>query len=259
MSPVDVFLDLDGSAWELRFGGFDAPLRVTTDQGMAWVEPWRLGDHLAALSTLVVPPGRLDLDPYADRVLARVARPLRAQLRPVARWWAAGGDAPTPPLSPDGRWEIEGYTLHLRPWTFGQRLAALAEALGPAEESLDVGLYTRRLLEDIVTIVDGPPLLSLPSSVFPRLIDLATRTEGWAPAEALREALSRPWAAAATVQLCRTLGWRPAEVLAAPSAEISPLLSPPARSAAPAAPAALSHRSRIAHHPDAIVIRVEED
>ena len=149
-----VHLEVDGLRYLLEYAGHAAPLTAWTDGEPLQLQPWRLGQPLAALDHAArVRDDRLELDPaaYAAQVLTHAivraddhpdpADPeaLLARWGPLALWWAAAPHELPP----------QGSTL--RPWTLLERAAAVHDALDPATATFCVGRYLGALLDRCVT------------------------------------------------------------------------------------------------------------
>lgn len=295
--------------------------------------PWPCARHLDGLRRhLYLDGARLALDAagYADDVLAwaEVPEPMREQLRPLALWWALGrapeADQPdarsdsgtsadalagtdagpdagfdpghdAPPARDADGWIALGPALRaqLRPWTWGERLAAQRARLEQTPEGLDFDAvaYLERMLAACVQRVENAageavPLELLDAGATRTLLAAVTAMnhpdrQATAPLAELPPAL-----ATATLRLCAALGWPPGRVLAMPAAEVDALLAlldaaeghgpdgpggPGGRLAGgltlqPRAPAparpwvtTTPARPRIADHPDAVVILFGND
>lgn len=219
-----VHLEVDGLRYLLEYAGHDAPLTAWTDGEPLQLQPWRLGQHLAALDHAArVRNDRLELDPaaYAAQVLTHAivraddhpdpADPeaLLARWGPLALWWAA---APH---------ELPPQDSTLRPWTLLERAAAVHDALDPATATFCVGRYLGALLDRCVT--GGPPPRSLP---MPRGAPLlAAIADLCAPLPLLPEVLGDPTLRRITLRLCTALGWSADQVWRTPAPEIDRLLA----------------------------------
>ena len=261
-------LDLSGTPCLLDFQGFHCPLGVTAAGLDFTLAPWTYRRHMDTLRASTCAAGadlRLDTRRLGAAVLAGLdlPDPVARALEPLALWWAAGGDdaLPAPPL--EGEWLDLGPAgrARLRPWTERQRFAALSAALegDGADTWFDPVAYLDAMVRASLLVLDGPaPLDDLDARATAVLLhatvalNLAGEEE-----EALLEGgpAAREWAAR-TLRLCQALGWTPARVWATPAAEIDRLLRlldmvrPQARPA---------RAPRLADHPDATVIRIEDD
>ena len=271
-------IEVDGVAYQVHFQGFREPLQVQLQGGReVALRPWTCGAHLDALGRHLRPaPAGLALDApsFCGEVLADSGLPaeLLPEIGPLALWWAAGGD-PRPPARPDadGWLELDGARAQLRPWTHGERLRALGDSVvtGPdGRASFDVVAYLGAMLRASVRAwAPGPP----PD---PRELDAASTAalleavvslnvpEGNLEDElAGRLQAGSQEVAALTLRICRALGWTPSQVAAAPAAEIDRLLEllDAVEGGAGVSQAAAAPPSRIADHPDAVVIQIEDD
>jgi hypothetical protein len=216
-----VHLEVDGLRYLLEYAGHEAPLTAWTDGEPLQLQPWHLGQHLAALGHAArVHDDRLELDPaaYAAHVLTHAIvraddhpdpAALLARWGPLALWWAAAGHELPPP----------GYTL--RPWTLLERAAAVHDALDPATASFSVGRYLGALLDRCVT--GGPPPRALPMPRGAPLLAAAALL--CAPLPLLPEAVDDPTLRRITLRLCTALGWSADQVWRTPAPEIDRLLA----------------------------------
>lgn len=268
-------LEVDALAYPVHFQGFHAPLHVWPRGGApVALRPWTCGEHLAALGRHLKPGAGgavLDVEAFCAEVLARegLGGEVARELAPLALWWAAGGGAPPVRPGPDGELVLESCRLRLRTWTYGERLRALAGSVRVADggRRFDVGRYLGAMLDACVTEVSSVPggLRALDSASTVGLLDAVVALNS---AEEAEEALGSAEVAAVTLRLCRALGWTPSQVWATPAPEVDRLvrLLEALRGAAPARPvAAAASRSaaplggsRLADHPDAIVIQIED-
>jgi hypothetical protein len=300
-------LIIDGHSFAIAFAGFAQPLRTriesTGESCEVALPPWPCARHLDGLRRHLYLDGeRLALDAagYADELLAwaEVPESLRERLRPLALWWALGR-APGPTDSDAGSgtgadadgWVTlaPGLRAQLRPWTWGERLAAQHAQLEDTPDGLDFDAvaYLERMLATCVQRIENAAGEAV---AFEALDAEATRTL-FAAATALnhldRQATA-PLAelpatlAAATLRLCAALGWPPSRVLALPAAEVDTLLAlldaaeghgasgglpgrlalrPAAPVSAPVKPrvSTVPARPRLADHPDAVVILFGSD
>ncbi|MCA9687177.1 MAG: hypothetical protein KC457_33770, partial [Myxococcales bacterium] len=218
-------------------------------------------------------------------VLARVDAAAQEDpgTRALALWWASG-------LEPDGRHEAparvdgegwvaldgRGSAARLRPWTWGERLAAEQEHLLPGEGfDFDAIGYLEAMIRGCLLELRGPGAQSLPCDgwseldaqggrrLLAALSDLNHPDAQGDPLLAISPAL-----AASTLRLCAALGWTPERVLATPAAQVQRLLAlldrvgeggrpvaarQPVRAAGPR-----RRKPRMAEHPDAVVILFDE-
>ena len=266
-------LDLSGTPCLLDFEGFHRPLGVTAGTTAFTLAPWTYRRHIDTLRASTRAAGsdiRLDTRHLAAAVLAGLELPdaLARALEPLALWWAAGGDdaLPTPP--PDGDWLDLGPAgrARLHPWSERQRFAALSAALeGDGDDTwFDPVAYLDAMVRASLLVLDGPaPLDDVDARATAVLLHATVALNVAGDEEealleggpAARESVKREWAAR-TLRLCQALGWTPARVWATPAAEIDRLLRlldmvrPPARPA---------RTPRLADHPDATVIRIDDD
>jgi len=270
-------IEVDGVAYQVHFQGFREPLHVHLQGGREIaLRPWTCGAHLDALGRHLRPaPAGLALDApsFCGEVLADsgLSADLLPEIGPLALWWAAGGDA-RPPARPDadGWLELDGARVQLRPWTHGERLRALGDSVvtGPDERtSFDVAAYLGAMLRASVRAwAPGPPRdpRELDAASTAALLDAVVALN--VPEGLLEDDLSERLRAGAqevaalTLRLCRALGWTPSQVAAAPAAEIDRLLELlDVVEGRAGASAAAAPTPRIADHPDAVVIQIEDD
>jgi hypothetical protein len=315
-------LIIDGRSFAIAFAGFAQPLRArvesTGENREVALPPWPCARHLEGLRRHMYLDGaRLALDAagYADDVLAwaEVPEPLREGLRPLALWWALGrapgaddadagsdsrsklglgaGPAGVPERDADGWIALgPGLRAQLRPWSWGERLAAQQAQLEQTPEGLDFDAvtYLERMLAACVQRVENAageavPLEALDAAATRTLLAAVTAMnhpdrQATAPLAELPAAL-----ATATLRLCAALGWPPGRVLALPAAEVDTLLAlldaaegygaggsggrlASGLALQPRAPAqprpwvtTVPARPRIADHPDAVVILFGND
>ena len=261
-------LDLSGTPCLLDFEGFHRPLGITAAGTAFSLAPWTYRRHIDTLRASTRAAGsdiRLDTRHLAAAVLAGLELPdaLARALEPLALWWAAGGDDALPAAPLEGDWLDLGPAgrARLHPWSERQRFAALSAALeGDGDDTwFDPVAYLDAMVRASLLVLDGPaPLDDVDARATAVLLHATvalnvTRDED----EALLEGgpAAREWAAR-TLRLCQALGWTPARVWATPAAEIDRLLRlldlvrPPARPA---------RAPRLADHPDATVIRIDDD
>lgn len=313
-------LVIDGHRFAIDFAGFSRPLRARvidpeheggaeagagSDSSSTDVElqPWRCADHLAQLrAALRLGPAGVGLDAavYADAVLGP-AREGDQRLRSLALWWASGRE-PDGRREPEPRPDAEGWVgldgrgtaAQLRPWTWGQRLAAgraNLHELAPASDDRDTdGRNTDGLDFDAVAYLEAmldACVIELRQADGQR--DRSARAWAQLDAQASRRLIAAvvalnhperdddplaaisPALAASTLRLCAALGWTPERVLATPAAEVqrlSMLLDKvdgqrqAARARArprAAARARQPRRPSVADHPDAVVILFSDD
>lgn len=269
-----------GTPCLLDFSGFHRPLGVLANDAELLLAPWTYQDHLDALRActhLSGPALRLDVTAFADRVLAPLDLPAvaRPPLHPVALWWAAGGDAPLPAPPAEGDWlDLGSARARLRPWTERQRLTALDASLDADEpDSADpdtadvpgtfdpVG-YLDAMVRASLTVLDGPvPLARLDARATAVLLHatVALNVLDETDDTLLQGGPAAREAAARTLRLCRALGWTPARVWATPATEVDRLLRLLDLIEPPRPTLARPGRRGLADHPDATVIRFEDD
>lgn len=266
-----------GPVITLDFQGFNQPLGIRLGDQSLSLAPWTYRRHMDALRHCVAtsPAGlRLHGERLCDQVLDSLAldAAARRQLAPLALWWAAGGDADLPPPPAPGEWLALGEgsgRARLAPWSEGQRLRALHGALSAPpddgdESWFDPVLYLDAMVRASLQHLDAPTDLDaldsratavvLHASVALNVVDEddATLLGGGPAAQQI---------AARSLRLCQALGWTPSKVWATPAAEVDRLLRmldlvQPARPQPGAAP---RRRPSLAEHPDATVIRIEDD
>ena len=266
MPAADHVIDVDGLVYATDFQGFDKAMNARSVAGAEVdLRPWPLSAHLTALDECVVPTAHglaLDSRELSRRVLAHsgVAEDAQTRFAPLALWWASGGEA-LPAALGGGWYDCGGVRLHLRPWTSGERFQAMARcrrADGDGER-FDLGAYLRAMLEtSVVTVEPARALDELDSGATRSLLEAVIDLNVVSP-EALADSIpDTPEADRVTLRLCRALGWTPTQVWATPAVEVDRLLRLLDRTAASetAAPARVA---RLADHPDATVIRIEDD
>lgn len=261
-------LDLAGMPCLLDFEGFHQPLGISIGNLALTLAPWTYRCHIDTLRASTRAAGtdlRLDTRHLTTAVLAALDLPddLARALEPLALWWAAGGDEALPAPPSDGDWLDLGPAgrARLHPWSERQRFAALSAALeGDGDDTwFDPVAYLDAMVRASLLVLNGPaPLDELDARATAVLLHATValnvvRDED----ETLLEGgpAAREWAAR-TLRLCQALGWTPARVWATPAAEIDRLLRlldlvrPQARPA---------RAPRLADHPDATVIRIDDD
>ncbi len=283
-------LVIDGRRHALRRTGFDQPLQVALpDDSTVMLPAWRYRDHLSALRASLRPasvPGEtamvLDTRHYLVTMPAFASLPAdqQAVLLPVALWWAGGGDAALmQPVDADGWTEIDGRHWRLSPWRDGQRQQAMRACLmarqaddhgaadGSAGDFDAVGYLDAMVRHTVQGERSGDSLDELASHWALPLIG-AVVALNLVKSEHEPLAAGGPGvqaAAAQTLRLCQALGWTPSQVWRTPAAEVDRLLDlldrvGPAVAASPAAAAmpAVRGRPRLADHPEAVLIRIED-
>lgn len=265
-------LHLPGQPCTLDFEGFGRPLGVTAGALHLRLAPWTYRRHLDTLRTcLHAADGELALDSarLADAVLnaPQLGAPERRRLDPLALWWAAGGDAPLPDAPATDAWLPLGdgpVRARLRPWRERQRIAALDAALGDGGDGpawFDPVAYLDGMVRACLQQLDGPVALDDLDSRATAVLLHATVALNLDAGEDDRLLAGGPAArecAARTLRLCRALGWTPARVWATPAAEVDRLLRL-LDLVQPAAPARPPDGRGLADHPDATVIRFDDD
>lgn len=274
-------LEVDGVPFEVRFQGFDRPLGVRlAGGGEVSLAPWTCREHLRALGLYLVPGQEgltLDAPGFCGEVLARsgLSGAQADALAPLALWWASGGgETRAARAGDDGELRLGAYRFQLRPWTQGERMKALADGLGTRPEggpAFDAATYLGAMLRASVRSVSpsGQQLEDLDAATTAGLLEavVALNVPDGDSEGALQEQLrlGTQEMAATTLRLCRALGWTPSQVWATPAPEVDRLLRlldhvegpaavPPGR-----APLARPRAPRLADHPDAIVIQIEDD
>ncbi|MBS0347255.1 MAG: hypothetical protein JSR69_12450 [Proteobacteria bacterium] len=269
MGPLE--LNLAGTAYRLDFAGFHRPLGVGAGTLTLTLPPWTYRRHMDTLRLCTAPSAsglRLDSRILCDAVLNGLVADdeSRRLISPIALWWAAGGDAPLAQPPAEGEWlDLGSYDnparVRLRPWTEHQRLAALDAALSDDLDDdtwFDPVRYLERMVDATVAALDAPGGLDELDARATALLLHATVALNVLDEEAdhlLQGGEAARQCAARTLRLCQALGWTPAKVWATPAAEVDRLLhmldllqptrTPPRRS--------------LADHPDATVIRIEDD
>ncbi len=257
---------VDGVGYAVDFKGFNFPLEAMVSDGTrVSLAPWPYQAHIDALRDCVLPGKggvQLDSGAFAQRVLhhSQIPAALHAELTSLALWWAAGGGE-APVVTADGEWHTLGAVrVRLRPWSSGERFAALAANLHQNETdlALDMAGYLDAMITTSVLAIDPPiPLAELDAASTTALLD-AVITLNIVPAGAVEQGvLESPQAARLTLRLCRALQWTPSQIWALPAQEMDRLLAlldrvegaPPSNIGSPG----------LAAYPDAVVIRVEDD
>jgi len=225
---------VDGIGYAVDFQGFDVPLEIVTPSGVkACLLPWRYRAHIDALRECVLPEDgglRLESETLARRVLdhSRIPPALHAELTPLALWWAAGGGE-APAVTVDGEWYMLGAVrVRLRPWSSGERFAALAANLHQDESGmvLDMAGYLDTMIEASMLAIDPPVALAeLDAASTLVLLDSAIALNVATAGAVEQSIMASPEAARITLRLCRALGWTPSQVWATPAAEVNRLLA----------------------------------
>lgn len=266
MLATNHVIDIDGLVYATDFQGFDKAMNARSrSRAEVHLQPWPLSVHLNALDECVVPTARglaLDTRELSRRVLVHsgVAEDAQTSFAPLALWWASGGE--TSPAALGGGWyDCGGVRLHLRPWTSGERFQAMSHcrrADGDGER-VDLGAYLRAMLEtSVVTVEPARSLDDLDSGVTRSLLEAVTALNVVSPETPADSIPDTPEADRITLRLCRALGWTPTQVWATPAVEVDRLLRLLDRNAA-SQTAAPTRIARLADHPDATVIRIEDD
>ncbi len=260
------------------------------DGSLVSLQPWRYGQHIAALRQCVQADAgqiALDADAFADCVLAdsKIDPALFPQLRRHALWWAAGGvegaegdGADYEAADDEGRagmdnagWQaLGGCRARLQPWRERERMAALLACLNApddASQRFDVAGYLDCMVRQSVLQLEPPLALeTLDSRATRRLLAAVVACNVAEPV--LDPQLATREAALRVLRICQGLGWTPSQVWAAPAAEIDRLLvlldqvnqANPANPAnQPGAKPAQAARPSMADRPDAIVIMIDQE
>lgn len=250
MRPTDF-----GQAWPVTLEG--ASLSLT-------LQPWRYGQHIAALRQCVQNQGgqlQLDADAFADCVLAQsgIEPAKHPQLREQALWWAAGGDASLPDanslpgsapnsapncapgsvpgIAQDGSDQaarnaaspvpLGSCQARLQPWRERERMAALLACLGESpegEQRFDVASYLDSMTRASLQQLEPPIPLEQLDARATRLL-LAAVVACNVAEPVLDPSPASRISALRTLRICQALGWTPSQVWAAPAAEIDQLLT----------------------------------
>lgn len=270
MGPLE--LNLDGTAYRLDFAGFHRSLGVATGTLAVTLPPWTYRRHMDTLRLCTAPSAsglRLDSRILCGAVLTGLDADddARHRLAPIALWWAAGGDAPLAQPPAEGEWlDLGSYDnpvrVRLRPWTEHQRLAALDASLSGERDGdswFDPVRYLEGMVDASVATLDAPTGLDDLDARATALLLHATVALNVIDEEAdhlLQGGEAARQCAARTLRLCQVLGWTPAKVWATPAAEVDRLL----RMLDLLQPAPQTPRRRsLADHPDATVIRIDDD
>lgn len=268
MKSTETVVEIDGFAYTLDFTGFEHPMNARlADYPRVSFQPWRFGEHLQALSVcLTVTADGLDLNETAFSrhilLINQIPSEWHDAYAPLALWWASGGGAQPVALA-DGRYQLTNIQARLRPWCYAERLAALAKCQQTASggAQFDVIAYLLAMLRHSLVELQPPQALeALDSAAGTALLAavIALNIHGASPA--FSALLNAPHAAANLLKLCRALGWTPSQVLAAPAPEMDLMLALIERvdNASPSSPATAAAQG-MASHPDAVVIRIEDD
>lgn len=266
-------LEVDGRGFRVHLGGPGEPVQVEASTGeRVRLRPWGFDQHLGALDRHAWADGaglQFDAGGFARDVLrdSGVPEALRDELAPVALWWATGGPEPRSLEAEADGWVRAGaMRARLRPWTFSERAKALGTSLTTREggaRELSLERYLRQMLAASVVALEPPglALAMLDGATTALLLDavVALNSPGEREEDRTVEAAGNEARALAqvTLRLCRALGWTPSQVWAAPAAEIDRLLAL-LQLAEPPAPAPVARTPRLADHPDAVVIQVED-
>jgi hypothetical protein len=271
-----LLIEVDGSSFRVRFNGFHQPLAVEVSGGEELsLPPWTCREHLDALRQHLMPGEAglaLDTPAFCDEVLARSGiQGFRArELAPLALWWASGGGGVQARCGEDGLLQVGPRRFRLQPWTQGDRMKALAESLGVEPNGaprFDAAAYLEAMLKRCVEILDpaGQPLGEIDAEATAALVTAVVALNvpesedalGMQPGVATREL------AVMTLRICRALGWTPSQVWALPAPEVDRILALlDATEGTAVERATLAVRTgppRLADHPDAIVIQIEDD
>jgi hypothetical protein len=267
------FVEVDGRRFAVRLGGPGEPMDVEVSTGeRARLIPWRLDDHLDALDRHVDASGgamRFDHEGFAADVLARSGVPpaLAGELAPLALWWALGGEAGPPEEPKEGWIEAGRVRAQVRRWTFAERERALDASVTVRPDGgreFRLAEYLRKMLDASVVALDPPGREALEGASAAARLDAVAALNAAGEREEDRlvgEGGERGRAlAVATLRICRALGWTPSQVWAAPAAEVDRLLAMlDAVDSSSETRAPPPRRPSLADHPDAVVIRVEDD
>jgi hypothetical protein len=263
---ADHVINIDGLVYAIDFRGFDEAMNARSAAGAeVELKPWPLSAHLHALDECVVATAHglaLDTRELSRRVLeySGVAEDAQTSFAPLALWWASGGE--TPPATLGGGWyDCGGVRLHLRPWSSGERFRAIARcrrADGDGER-FNLGAYLRALLEaSVVSVEPARALGELDSGATRSLLEAVIALNVVSPEAPADSIADTPEADRITLRLCRALGWTPTQVWATPAVEMDHLLRLLDRTAATET-VAPTRVARLADHPDATVLRIEDD
>ncbi|MBE0619440.1 MAG: hypothetical protein IH605_02500 [Burkholderiales bacterium] len=263
-------VEADGASFAVHFQGFGNPLQVEPPSGRAaCLMPWRYRQHLHALNACISAEGatlNLDWRRFAAQVLddSGIAQTQHDELAPLALWWAAGGDEEPRSAPQAGAWvELGSARVRLQTWSERQRLSALIAAFTEGTDGGDwfdaVGYLDSMVRESVAELVGAHAVDELDAAATAGLLHATVALNVLDPdAEALvHGGAQAQQVAARTLRLCRALGWTPSQVWAAPAAEVDRLLAlldllePGTRHVA--APS-----SRLAEHPDAVVINIDD-
>jgi hypothetical protein len=264
----EVRITIDGFEYHLVFGGFCGVTRAASPSGAEIdLQPWPFGEHLAALDACMKPTENgLELDEveFSGRVLAHSGVPgsLFEEFRPLALWWASGGGEVNTPSIGDGEYRFGAVRARIRPWSGGERFEALSRCRSEDAEgalSFNLGAYLRAMLTASVVLSDASPSLDgMDSASGLALLNAVLKLDVVDPEALADSPLYSPESARQTLRFCRELGWTPTKVWATAATELDHLSALLDR-AQPLTPRPLSRGPRLADHPDAVVIHIEDD
>lgn len=268
-------LELAGRAYELIYAGPDQALQVQAPLAAA-LPVWRYHEQMAALAACLGQRGQgLSLDAMALAMIlldrAGVAAENQPDLMPLALWWAGGASGLASALQGSDL-PLLGGTARLRPWSEGERFAALSrcqadQGQGPQFQAIAyLDAMVRASVQWLPAAGSAVSRLDdLDAASTQALLDAVVGLNVLRPEDEVLLAADAASALAAqsaarTLNLCRLLGWTPSQVWAAPAVEIARLEALIQRSqpaVAKPAPAA-RRRPSLADAPDAVVIRIDD-
>lgn len=265
-------IQVDGKSYFVCFQGFDEPMKVQTTGGELFTfSPWRYKAHMEALG-LSLEFGEeglaLDVGLFCQCVARRVVRPVGddANLEGLILWWASGGNVNIPVQIVQNSWLNLGSTrVQLEGWSNGDRVHALSLCVvkdGEYEYLDVVGYLDRMIRASVKEIRHETELDDLDSGAATALIQAVIRLN--LPESSLPEDIynGNPEAARihaqTTLRLCAALGWLPSQVWKTPAVEVDRLLAILDR-VQPLQPPSPATSSRLADHPDAVVIHFGDD
>jgi hypothetical protein len=261
---TDILITIDDKTYATDFNGFDNCMNAHIRSSAAiTLKPWTLNAHLAALGACVQASSD-DLifndGFFSGKILthSEIPEPLHKEYAPLALWWACGGETKAEALT-DGWYKIGSGRFLLRPWTGGERFAALARSRIDTSDGVRFNpeAYLRSLLNASVVAIEPAQLLeNLDSASSSALLDVIISLNALT-APASETLPDFPEMDRLILRFCKALGWTPSQVLATPAFELDLLLAIVERTEA-AKPAPRT-ASGLAAYPDAVVIQIEDD
>jgi hypothetical protein len=238
----------------------------TADFPAVSFQPWLLGSHLFAVGAcLLITADGLSLN-YRDfgRYIlkaSQIPEALYPVYAPLALWWANGGNV-KPLLIAADTYQLGNTRANLRPWRCAERLAALAHCQQDSEQGLnfDLAAYLMAMVKTcVVSIEKDKKLEELDSASCSALLSAIIALNIRSANPSTDYLLSSKQASSDTLRICRALGWTPSQVMAAPAVEIDLILALLNRVETNNSVQNSRATSRLADHPDAVVIQIEDD